>query len=87
MPNMCHANGLGISEIPPELQDLSFIESMMIKKKLIFIKVRTLQASRMLQMNGKIANVPIEDSDMLKSCSFLPKSCYVPWCKNTDYCP
>ena len=73
MPNMCHANGLGISEIPPELQDLSFLESMMIKKKLIFIKVRTLQASRMLQMVGKIANVPIEDSDMLKSCSFLPR--------------
>ena len=27
----------------------------------------------MLQMNGKVVNVPIEDSDMLKSCSFLPR--------------
>ena len=73
MPNMCHANGLGISEIPTELQDLSFIELMMIKKKLIFIKIRELHSSRMLEMNGKIANVAIEDTDVLKSCSSLPR--------------
>ena len=46
---------------------------MMIKKKLIFIKVRELHASRMLEMNGKIVNVPIEDTDLLKSCSSLPR--------------
>ena len=51
MPNMCHANGLRISEIPEELKDLSFIELMMIKKKLIFIKIRELHASRMMQMS------------------------------------
>ena len=27
----------------------------------------------MLQMNGKITNVPLEDSDILKSCSILPR--------------
>ena len=73
MPNMSHANGLEITEMPPELKDLSFLELMMIKKKLIFIKVRELHASRMLEMNGKITNVPIEDTDLLKSCSFLPR--------------
>ena len=73
MPNNCHANGLEISEIPEALKGLTFVESMMIKKKLIFIKIRELTSSRMKQMNGKIVNVPISDTDMLKSCSFLPR--------------
>ena len=73
MPNMCHANGLGISKMPKELEDLTWLELLMIKKKLIFIKVKEKKSSGMKYMKGSIANVAISDSDVLKSCTFLPR--------------
>ena len=73
MPNMCHANGLGISKMPKELEDLTWLELLMIKKKLIFIKVKEKKSSAMKYMKGSIANVAISDSDVLKSCTFLPR--------------
>ena len=73
MPNMCHSNALGISIFPEELSDLTDIELMMIKKRLVFIKVREKTSSRMKYMNGSVVNVPISDSDVLKSCTYLPR--------------
>lgn len=73
MPNMCHANGLAISKLPEALRDLNQIELMLIKKKLVFIKVRELKPSRMLEMNNRLVNVPISDTDLYKTCSLLPR--------------
>ena len=73
MPNMCHANGLAVSEMPQELQDLTYLELLMIKKKIVFLKVRDLKNSGMKQMKGKITNVPIQDEDVLKTAGILPR--------------
>ena len=73
MPNMCHANGLAVSEMPQELQDLTYLELLMIKKKIVFLKVRDLKNSGMKQMKGKITNVPIQDEDVLKTAGVLPR--------------
>ena len=73
MPNMCHANGLAVDEMPDKLKDLTYLELLMIKKNLVFIKVRTLKNSGMKEMNGKITNVPIQDEDILKTAGVLPR--------------
>ena len=73
MPNMCHANNLDIFEWPEDLDDLTHLELLMIKKKLVFIKIREKTSSRMRFMKGSIVNVPISDTDLLKSCTFLPR--------------
>ena len=73
MPNICHANGLAISKLPESLRDLTQLELMLIKKKLVFIKVRELNTSRMLAMNNRVTNVPISDTDLFKTCSLLPR--------------
>ena len=73
MPNMCHANGLDVNEMPENLRDLTYLELLMIKKKIIFIKVRDLKNSGMKEMKGKITNVPIQDEDVLKTAGVLPR--------------
>ena len=40
MPNMCHSNALDIQTLPEELSDLTQLELMMIKKRLLFIRVQ-----------------------------------------------
>ena len=74
MPNMCHANGLDINPLPKELQDLTFLETMMIKKKLLFIRIREKLTSGMKRMIGKVVNVPISDTDLLKTATSLPRT-------------
>ena len=73
MPNMCHANNLDVFEWPKELADMTHLELLMIKKKLVFIKIRDKNSSGMKFMKSSIVNVPISDSDLLKSCTFLPR--------------
>ena len=74
MPNMCHANGLDVNPLPKELQDLTFLETMMIKKKLLFIRIREKLTSGMKRMIGKVVNVPISDTDLLKTATSLPRT-------------
>ena len=66
-------NALGISVFPEELSDLTDLELLMIKKQLVFIKVREKTSSRMKYMSGSVVNVPISDTDLLKSCTYLPR--------------
>ena len=73
MPNMCHANNLDVFEWPEELADMTHLELLMIKKKLVFIKIRDKNSSGMKYMKNSIVNVPISDTDLLKSCAFLPR--------------
>ena len=74
MPNMCHSNALDINTFPEELADLTNIELMMIKKKLVFIRLMEKKSSLMKYMTRNIVNVPISDSDIIKSVSYLPRT-------------
>ena len=73
MPQTCHANGLYNSKIPKIFEDLSYIENMMIKMILPFVKVRQLWPTKMLAQYAKIANIPISDNDILNTNIRLPR--------------
>ena len=73
MPPMCHKNNLYYKEIPECLQ-LTDIEKQLIVKNLIFIKVRALPKTRMPAINDRVINVPIEDDDIIKEVTSLPRT-------------
>ena len=60
-------------EIPDALA-LTNIEKQLIVKSLIFIKIRALPKTRMLAMNDRVVNVPIEDNDIIKHVTSLPRT-------------
>ena len=74
MPPCCAKNGLEYPDIPDCLQ-LSNLERQMICKDLVFIKIRRLPSyMRMEAMNDHIINVPIEDDDIIKTVTSLPRT-------------
>ena len=58
----------------PDSLKLSNIEKQLIAKDLVFIKVRKLPVSRMDSMNDRIINVAIEDEDIIKEVTSLPRT-------------
>ena len=73
MPPCCAKNNLEYPEIPDCLQ-LSNLERQLICKDLVFIKIRQLNPTRMDAMNDHIVNVPIEDDDIIKTVTSLPRT-------------
>ena len=73
MPNMCWANGLDVSPLPDHLSDLTDLEHLMIKKNLVFIKLKPKLSTGMQVMHGNVCNVPISNNDLLRTCAFLPR--------------
>ena len=73
MPPCCAKNSLEYPEIPDCLQ-LSNLERQLICKDLVFIKIRQLNPTRMDAMNDHIVNVPIEDDDIIKTVTSLPRT-------------
>ena len=75
-PPMSTANGLMIDKTPPEIE-LSELESMLIAKKILFIKIFKLPKSRWSALSDRVINVPINDNDLLNTLSTvtsLPRS-------------
>merc|ERR1712020_245307 len=58
----------------PECLQITNIEKQLIAKSLVFIKVRKLPVSRMDSMNDRIINVAIEDNDINKEVTSLPRT-------------
>ena len=74
MPPCCAKNCLEYPDIPDCLQ-LSNLERQMICKDLVFIKIRRLPSyMRMEAMNDHVINVPIEDDDIIKTVTSLPRT-------------
>ena len=73
MPPICAKNSLEYSKIPDCLQ-LTNLERQLICKDLVFIKVRELYPTRMEAMNDYVINVPIEDDDIVKTVTSLPRT-------------
>ena len=73
MPNMCWANGLAVSSMPDELADLTDLEHLMIKKNLVFIKIKPKLSTGMKVMHGNCINVPITNDDLLRTSTYLPR--------------
>ena len=73
MPPICFKNRLNYMETPDCLK-LSNLEKQLIVKSLLFIKVRELPKTRMQAMNDRVINVPIEDGDIIKEVTSLPRT-------------
>ena len=73
MPPICFKNQLNYTNIP-ECLKLTSLEKQLIVKSLLFIKVRELPKTRMQAMNDRVINIPIEDGDIIKEATSLPRN-------------
>ena len=71
---MCFKNSLEPSVVPNCLKDLTNLEKQLIVKNLIFIKIRQLPKTRMDAMNDRVINVPIDDDNIAKRVTSLPRT-------------
>ena len=71
-PRMSVSNGLKLDDIPEELE-LSDPERQLIALDLLFMKIFKLPTSRMRSIKGKMALVPLEGTDILKTLEKLPR--------------
>ena len=73
MPAMCAKNSLEYAEIPISLQ-ITNLERQLICRDLVFIKVREVGKTRMSKMNDRVINVPMDDDDIIKTVTNLPRT-------------
>ena len=73
MPAMCAKNGLKYAPIPDCLR-ITNLERQLICRDLTFLKVRQLPKTRMSAINDRVINVPIDDDDIIKTVSDLPRT-------------
>ena len=73
MPAMCAKNSLEYAEIPICLQ-IANLERQLICRDLVFIKVREVGKTRMSKMNDRVINVPMDDDDIIKTVTNLPRT-------------
>ena len=74
MPPMAFANSLQPAVIPDCLRNLTNLEKQLIVKNLIFIKIRQLPKTRMMAMNDRVINVPINDDNIARRVKSLPRT-------------
>ncbi len=75
MPPLCYFNGLQLDKIPDCLK-LNELESTLIAKNIIFLKLFQLPVSRWSAIKDNVVNVPVTDNDLektLSSISSLPR--------------
>ena len=58
----------------PDCLDLTNLEKQLMVKSLLFIKVRELPKTRMQAMNDRVINIAIEDGDIIKEVTSLPRT-------------
>ena len=73
MPPMCYRNGLMVDKIPPELEDLHELETILISKRIIFIKIFFLPTSRWHSTKDQTVNVPIDDDTIRETLDKIKK--------------
>jgi hypothetical protein len=72
IPRIHYSNGLKLDKVPEELQ-LKDLEQQLIARLLLFIKIKKLPTSRMKANFDKVISVPIEEDDVSKTISALPR--------------
>ena len=71
-PRIHISNGLWFDEIPPELE-LTELEQQLISKSIVFMKIKKLPKSRMNAIIDRVINIPVEDQDIVKTVTSLPR--------------
>ena len=75
-PTLSIANGMEVDEIPEELLDPTDLEQQMFAMTLVFTKIVCLPnktGTRMKGFEGRMINVPLQQSDISKSIQALPR--------------
>ena len=72
IPRIHFSDGLLLEKVPDELK-LTNLEQQLIARTLLFMKVKKLPVSRMKAMTDKVISVPIEEDDVSKTISELPR--------------
>ena len=72
VPKIHVSNGLWLDKVPEELE-LTDLEQQLIAPCLLFMKVKKLPTTRMKAMVDKVISVPIEQDDVSKTISKLPR--------------
>ena len=72
LPKIHISNGLWLDKVPAELE-LKDLEQQLIARSLLFMKVKKLPTTRMKAMIDKVISVPIEQDDVSKTISELPR--------------
>ena len=72
IPKIHVSNGLKLDKVPEELK-LTDLEQQLIARSLLFMKVKRLPTSRQKAMVDKVISVPIEEDDVSKTVSELPR--------------
>ena len=72
VPKIHVSNGLWLDKVPEELK-LKDLEQQLIARSLLFMKVKKLPTTRMKAMVDKVISVPIEQDDVSKTISELPR--------------
>ena len=72
LPKIHVSNGLKLDKVPEELK-LRDLEQQLIARSLLFMKVKRLPTTRMKAMIDNCISVPIEEDDISKTISELPR--------------
>ena len=72
-PSLNVNNGLKVDQVPDELSCISDLEQQLIARSLIFMKMKKLPISRMGAVVDQVISVPIEQTDVVKNVSKLPR--------------
>ena len=73
MPSMAAANGLSLKQIPDDV-NLTDLENNLIAQKILFQKIFQLPKSRIAAVKDKLVNIPIEESDIVRTLMSLPRT-------------
>ena len=71
-PKIHFSNGLRLEKVPDELK-LKDLEQQLIARSLLFMKLKKLPTKRMKALIDKVISVPIEEDDVSKTISSLPR--------------
>ena len=72
-PSLNVNNGLKVEQVPDDLSCISDLEQQLIARSLIFMKMKKLPTSRMGAVVDQVISVPIEQTDVVKNVSKLPR--------------
>ena len=72
LPRIHVSNGLKLDKVPSELE-LTDLEQQLIARSLIFMKIKKLPKTRMKAVFDKVISVPVEEDDVSKTISLLPR--------------
>ena len=74
LPAQSVGNALQLDDIPEELQNLSALESMLISKRVPFMKVLALPRGKQRAIHGCVVNVPVNPEETYSVLPRLPSS-------------